>query len=76
MDPLLGRAAALVEGELSALRQRARAEEWDTDRREREKAAVALRHDVTLCSTPGCMSVACAVPGFEALSPQCPACAT
>ena len=75
MDPLLRNIAQRAEAELEDLRKRARVQGWDTQRCEREKAGVALRHDVTLCGSPGCLSIASAVPGFEELEPRCADCA-
>jgi hypothetical protein len=76
MDRLIREVADRAERELATLRERADREGWDVERCEREKGAVALRFDVTLCTTPGCMRVASAVPGFDDLDVRCPSCAS
>jgi hypothetical protein len=70
---IISRVRQAAEAELLELRARAKVEKWDLDRIEREKVLFELGHEVTLCSTAGCLNLAEPIPGYRDL--HCSACA-
>ena len=73
MDRVITKAAERAQAELDQVKARADREGWDVDRIEQEKWAAALRHDVTVCNSRGCLALATGVPGFRDLV-LCPRC--
>lgn len=69
-EDLIGRVARKAEQALTELRQRAADESWDEARLAQEKSLFELRHEVTLCSVPGCTEMVHPIPGFRDL--RCP----
>lgn len=64
-DSTLERVAARARAALAELVRRAAEEGWEVERVEQEKDLLALSHEVSLCATPGCLSLATPVPGFS-----------
>lgn len=64
---ILDRVEREARAALESLRQQARQQAWDTERIEQAKNLYELSHEVTLCSRPGCLTMAQPFPGFRDL---------
>ena len=64
---MISRVGRRAEEALVELRSQAAEEGWDAERIEKEKSLFELRHEVSLCCTPGCTNMAEPIPGFADL---------